>query len=97
MKIISVVSAKGGVGKSTIALLLASMLSQKHKTALLDCDIQSTCVSAKAVNPDLPYDIVSAPHLKEIVSQGRRLEEEGVEWMVIDTNPRSFLEHPQRS
>jgi len=96
MKILSLVSAKGGVGKSTLSLLLAACLSQKHKVALMDADIQSTCVSAKEVNPDLPYEIVSAPHLKEIVSQGKRLEEQGIEWLVIDTNPRSFLEHPQQ-
>ena len=96
MKIVSLVSSKGGVGKSSISLILASLLSQKHKTALLDCDIQATCVGAKEVNPDLPYEVVSAPHLKEIISQGKRLEKQGIEWLVIDTNPRSFLEHPQQ-
>lgn len=96
MKVISIVSAKGGVGKSTLALLIAASLSQKNKTALLDCDIQSTCLSAKEVNPNLPYEIVSSPHLKEIIEQGKRLEKEGVEYLVIDTNPRSFLEHPKQ-
>lgn len=92
MKIISVLGAKGGSGKSTLSLILASSFSKKGKTVLLDCDIQLTCVSAKKINPDLPYEVVSTPHLKEIISQGERLEAEGTEWMIIDTNPRSFLE-----
>jgi len=96
MKIISLVSAKGGVGKSTLSLLIAALLSQKHKVAVLDCDIQSTCMSAKEVNPSLPYEVVSTPHLSEIRAQGKRLEEKGTEWLVIDTNPRSFLENPQQ-
>lgn len=92
MKIISVLGAKGGSGKSTLSLILASSFSKKGKTALLDCDIQLTCVSAKQINPDLPYEVVSTPHLKEIISEGERLESEDVEWMIVDTNPRSFLE-----
>jgi cellulose biosynthesis protein BcsQ len=96
MKVISLVSAKGGVGKSCLSTLLAAMLSQKHKTALLDTDIQQTCLSAKEINPKLPYDVVSAPHLKEIISQGKRLKKDNFEWLIIDTNPRSFLENTQQ-
>jgi cellulose biosynthesis protein BcsQ len=95
MKVISIVGAKGGTGKSTISLLLTSLISQKHSVALLDCDIQSTCVSAKLVNPELPFEVVSSPHLKELISQGKKLEKKGVEWIIIDTNPRSFLENPK--
>ena len=53
MKIISSVGAKGGSGKSSIALLLAWELSkgQKKKVGLFDADIQGTCASAKALNP----------------------------------------------
>ncbi|MCX8172767.1 MAG: P-loop NTPase [Archaeoglobaceae archaeon] len=38
-KTIAVMSAKGGVGKSTIASLIALNLSEKQKTALIDLDI----------------------------------------------------------
>jgi len=95
MKIISVIGAKGGSGKSTLSLILASSLSKKGKTALLDCDIQLTCISAKKINPKLPYEVISTPHLEEIASEGVRLEAEGVDWIVMDTNPRSFLEDSQ--
>ncbi len=37
--IIAVASAKGGVGKSTVAINLASTLAKKYKTGLLDLDI----------------------------------------------------------
>ncbi|NGX51411.1 MAG: Iron-sulfur cluster carrier protein [Chlamydiae bacterium] len=97
MKIISVLGAKGGTGKSTLSLILAASLSKKGKVALLDCDIQLTCVSAKKVNPDLPYEVVSTPLLKDVLSEGERLESEGVDWIIIDTNPRSFLEDPKRT
>ena len=56
MKIISSVGAKGGSGKSSIALLTAWELSKIHKAkvAILDADVQGTCVSAKALNPEIP-------------------------------------------
>ncbi|MDI9611371.1 MAG: P-loop NTPase [Archaeoglobales archaeon] len=38
-KVIAVMSAKGGVGKSTIASLIALNLSERQKTALIDLDI----------------------------------------------------------
>lgn len=38
-RVIAVMSAKGGVGKSTIASLIALNLSEKQKTALIDLDI----------------------------------------------------------
>lgn len=38
-KIISIASAKGGVGKSTTTALLAMNLAEKHKVGILDADI----------------------------------------------------------
>lgn len=43
MNVILVTSGKGGVGKSTVAVLTAIALSKEHKTALVDIDI--TCPS----------------------------------------------------
>ncbi|MCS7143821.1 MAG: P-loop NTPase [Archaeoglobaceae archaeon] len=43
-KVLAVMSAKGGVGKSTIASLIALNLSEKHRTALIDLDIYGNSV-----------------------------------------------------
>ena len=41
MKVIAIYSGKGGVGKSTVASLLALALAKKHKTALIDLDLNT--------------------------------------------------------
>ncbi|MBS0654547.1 MAG: ParA family protein, partial [Verrucomicrobia bacterium] len=52
MKIISSVGAKGGSGKSSVALLTAWELAKNHKSkvALIDADVQGTAASAKIMN-----------------------------------------------
>ena len=46
-KVITVTSAKGGTGKTTIALSLAGILSNKKlKTIIVDMDLHSGVVSA---------------------------------------------------
>lgn len=44
MKVIGVYSGKGGVGKSTVASLLALALSKKHAVSLVDLDINTPSV-----------------------------------------------------
>jgi MinD superfamily P-loop ATPase len=44
MKVIGIYSGKGGVGKSTVASLVALALSKKHKTCLLDLDINTPSI-----------------------------------------------------
>lgn len=43
-KVIGVYSGKGGVGKSTVASLLALAISKKHKVALVDLDINTPSI-----------------------------------------------------
>lgn len=45
IEIISVESRKGGVGKSTVAVNLASLLNQNHKVLLIDVDFTGTNIN----------------------------------------------------
>lgn len=44
LRVIAVVSGKGGVGKSTIAIEIAKHFSKQHKTALIDFDIHGSSI-----------------------------------------------------
>jgi len=44
MKLLFIVSAKGGVGKSSIAAALAQTLSQSIKVGLVDADVTNPCI-----------------------------------------------------
>ena len=97
MKIVSSVGAKGGSGKSSVALLTAWELSKGHKAkvAILDADVQGTCASAKALNPEIPFDVFSVGNKTQLWEKGKQLQEEGYHYLVIDGNPRSIHEDPE--
>ena len=96
MKIISCVGAKGGSGKSSVTMLLAWELAKthKHKVAVLDADIQGTCVSAKKLNANLPFTIHPIANKKELLEKGQQLERDKFDFAIIDGNPRSIHEDP---
>lgn len=95
-KIISCVGAKGGTGKSSVTLLLAWELAkaQKKKVAVLDADVQGTCVSAGTLNKELPFQVFPAGSKKQLWEQGKQLNQEGYDYLIIDGNPRSIHEDP---
>lgn len=92
MKIVSCVGAKGGTGKSSLSLLLAWELSEKNKVAVLDADIQGTCLSAKALNKNLPFEVFSVLNKVSLWEVGKQLAKEGYDYLIIDGNPRSIHE-----
>lgn len=96
MKIISSVGAKGGSGKSSLALLTAWELAKTHKAkvALLDADIQSTSFSAQVMNPNLPFEVKSVLDKASLWKEGDRFSKAGFDYLIIDGNPRSLHEDP---
>jgi chromosome partitioning protein len=96
MKVISSVGAKGGSGKSSVSLLLAWELAQDgtHKVAILDADIQGTCISAKVLNNTMPFAVYSVTSKAELWQRGKQLAEDGYDYLIIDGNPRSLHEDP---
>lgn len=97
MKIISSVGSKGGSGKSSISLLMAYELAINHKSkvAILDADIQGTCVSAKSLNNKLPFDVFAVATKTELWETGKKLSDSGYDYIIIDGNPRSIHEDPE--
>jgi chromosome partitioning protein len=86
MPIVSLVNLKGGVGKSTAAVHLATYLAQESRALLIDSDKQGSAASwavwreeAKAATPTVVrlYD-------KELITQGKKLAG-GYDWTIIDT------------
>jgi chromosome partitioning protein len=93
MKILSIISQKGGTGKTTIAenLAVASSLDGR-KTVLIDLDSQPTSASwgdrRQRIHPDDDPTVISAQvaRLPQILDVCRR---EKAELVIIDTPPRT--------
>lgn len=96
MKVISSVGAKGGSGKSSVALLTAWELAKSHKAkvALLDADVQGTAASAKIMNSSIPFEVRSVTDKAELWKIGKSFSEAGYDYLIIDGNPRSLHEDP---
>ncbi len=84
-KIIALTQAKGGVGKSTLCINLASTFSDKHKVLIIDCDPPQHSVIAwadvrqeKYEDVGLSYESVSTP--AELLN---RLEEKANQYDLI--------------
>lgn len=89
MKIVSVVSQKGGVGKSTLSIHLATAAWLKKKeTALIDLDPQASASkwgdSREGENPAIIS--CQASRLEKVLAAA---QEEGADLIVIDSAPHS--------
>ena len=85
VKIVSLVSQKGGVGKTTVAMNLAVLAERRgYATVVLDLDPQASITRWKDKRGDDPPDVVPAQQgrLKTLIGQART---QGADLVVVDT------------
>ena len=90
-KICAFVNQKGGVGKTTLTVLLANILSQKpfsHKVCVIDADGQNSIIDARKQDLETyegevaPYDVLSY-NVATILSNIERLDQ-NYDYILID-------------
>lgn len=80
MTIVTVTGYKGGIGKSTTAVHLATFFAGLGKTVLVDGDANRTALSWHERGEGLPFDVVDQRQAMRVVS--------GMDFVVIDTPAR---------
>ena len=89
MKTVAIISQKGGAGKTTLALHLATSATlEGRNTAIIDLDPQASAANwADRREADLP--VVLSAHASRLAHEMKRVEEMEGELLIIDTAPHS--------
>jgi chromosome partitioning protein len=82
---IATVNLKGGVGKTTTAVMLAVLLARQGRTLLIDADPTYSALPWYELAPDLPFTVVGGA-IKTLHAQMDR-QAEGYAHVVIDCPP----------
>jgi len=89
VKILAVISQKGGVGKTTIATNLA-VIAEQHglATVLFDLDPQASATRWKDARGEAPPDVVAAqaPRLAALLGEASK---QGCDLAIIDSAPNA--------
>jgi chromosome partitioning protein len=88
MKTIAVISQKGGVGKSTLAVHLAALAAETQRVILMDLDPQGSAMEWGNRRGDRPPDIMPA-HPASLAREIERAGNDGYGLAVIDTAPHA--------
>jgi len=89
MRVLVIASQKGGVGKSTLAVHLATeAVAQKKRALILDLDPQGSAMEWADRRGDLPPD-VSGANPASVAKEIERARAEGYNLVVIDTAPHA--------
>jgi len=92
MKVWSIVSQKGGAGKTTLALHLAIAAARKRKVLVIDLDPQESAERWHAIrqratgSKDDPS--IAAGHFQKLADMLRTARKLGAELVLIDTPPK---------
>ncbi len=89
MKTVAIISQKGGAGKTTIALHLATAAAiEGRNTAIIDLDPQASAANwSDRREAELP--VVLSAHASRLTHEIKRVEEMEGELLIIDTAPHS--------
>ena len=83
MSVVAVANQKGGVGKTTVAMLLGAALAGRHRVLVVDVDRQqSTVWWAENARDGLPFDFAGSQHPNML---GRLTELTDYDYIVVDT------------
>lgn len=88
MKTVSIISQKGGSGKTTLALHLAVASSQERNTAVIDLDPQASAARWSDRRENVVPVVLSA-HASRLPQEIERVRGVGGEFLILDTAPHS--------
>lgn len=89
MKTVAIISQKGGAGKTTLALHLATAAAlEGRNTAIIDLDPQASAANwSDRRSAELP--VVLSAHASRLAHEMKRVEDMEGELLIIDTAPHS--------